>query len=94
MDKNKLKKLRDLVDTVMYSATKKDAKKPIERLEFMSMNIMRDLDSYLSEKLGEVVSYAKEASGQVENKGHWISCAENSWYIFESRVQKQQINDN
>lgn len=90
MDKNTLEKLRELVDAVMYAPTKKDAKDLIRRLEFMASHMMSDLDGYLSGKLGEVVSYAKEASGQVRNKEHWISNVKRSWYVFENGVKDNQ----
>ena len=90
MDKNTLEKLRELVDAVMYAPTKKDAKDLIRRLEFMASHMKSDLDGYLSGKLSEVVSYAKEASGQVRNKEHWISNVEQSWYVFENGVKDNQ----
>jgi len=90
MDKNTLEKLRELVDAVMYAPTKKDAKNLIRRLEFMASYMKSDLDGYLSGKLSEIVSYAKEASGQVRNKEHWISNIERSWYVFENGVKDKQ----
>ena len=90
MDKDTLDKLRELVDAVMYSPTKKDAKDLVRRLEFMASQLSRDLDGYLSGKLDEAVSYAKEASGQVRNKEHWISNVERSWYVFEIGVKDDQ----
>ncbi len=87
MDQNSLEKLRELVDAVMYAPTKKDAKSLIRRLEFMTSSIKSDLDGYYSGKLSEVINYAKEASGQVRNKGHWISNIEQSWYVFENGVK-------
>lgn len=82
MGENTLEKLRELVDAVMYAPTKKDANDPIRRLEFMASHMKGDLDGYLSGKLSEVVSYAKdakEASGQVRNKEHWISVCLREW---------------
>jgi hypothetical protein len=48
------------------------------------------IDPYLSGKLGEVISYAKEASGRARNKQHWISCVEQSWYVFENGVKRDR----
>ena len=89
MDENTLKELRELVDAVIYAPTKKDAKDPVSRLEFMASRITSDIGGYLSEKLGEVVIYAKEASGQVKDKEHWISNVNRSWYIFENGVNDE-----
>jgi hypothetical protein len=87
MEEGKIRELRQLVDEVIYSPTKKDAQLPAKRLEFMASNLKGDIDSYLSGKLREVVSYAKEASGQAINKDHWISQVERSWYVFENGVK-------
>ncbi len=32
-------------------------------------------------------NFAKQASGSVKDKEHWISCAESSFRNFESRVK-------
>ncbi|MEX2164003.1 MAG: hypothetical protein WD823_07145 [Sulfuricaulis sp.] len=93
MDKNRLEELRQLVEDVMYASTKKEAQYPIKRLEFMASTLRGEIDGYLFGKLGEVISYAKEASGQVKNKDHWISCVERCWYVFESRVDKEARAD-
>jgi hypothetical protein len=87
LDSNRLKELRQLVEQVMHASTKKEAQHPIRRLEFMASTLRGEIDSYLSGKLGEVISYAKEASGQVKNKEHWTSCVERCWYVFESRIR-------
>ena len=86
MDKNKLTEIRKLVEQVTYSNSKSDAKLYITRLKFAASHAKSGLDSYFSGKLSEVVSYAKETSGQVKNKEHWISCMESSWYVLESHV--------
>jgi len=78
MEKGTLKKLRELVEAVMYAPTKKDAQEPLRRLKFMASTMKGDLDDYLSGKLGEVIGYAMEASGKVKNKNHWISNVEQS----------------
>lgn len=93
VDKNRLEELRQLVEQVMYASTKKEAQHLIRRLEFMASTLRGEIDSYLLGKLGEVISYAKEASGQVKNKDHWISCVERCWYVIESRVDKEARTD-
>ena len=88
MDDNTLKELRKLVDEVVYASTKKDAQSPLRRLEFEASMLRGVTDPYLSGKLGEVINYAKEASGRVKNKQHWISCVEQSWYVFENGLKR------
>jgi hypothetical protein len=87
MDDNTLKDLRKLVDEIIYASTKKDAQYPSRCLEFKASMLNGTIDPYLSGKLGEVIGYAKEASGGVRNKQHWISCVEQSWYVFENGIK-------
>ncbi|MEC4888566.1 MAG: hypothetical protein RI101_00770 [Nitrospira sp.] len=94
MNEGKLKELRQLVDEVMYAATKKEARSSVRRLEFVASDMKSAIDSYLSGKLSEIVSFAKEASGNVKGKGHWISCVERSWYVFEGGVKWNQSQRN
>jgi len=89
MDKKTLEEIRNLVDRVVYSRNKADAKQHVKRLEFEAAHAKSHLDPYLAGKLSEVVSYAKEASGQVTNKEHWISCMESSWYVLESTALRK-----
>ncbi len=80
MDEDRLKELRQLVDQIMYASTKKEAQYSIRRLEFMASMARSEIDPYLSGKLGEVISFAKEASGRVKDKDHWVRCVEECWY--------------
>ena len=82
-----LDELRQLVDDVMHAQTKKEAKYPLSRLKFLASQLKVNMDPYYAGKLGEVISYAEEASGQVSSKQHWISCANGSWYVFEHGVK-------
>jgi hypothetical protein len=92
MDENTLKELRQLVDEIMYSSTKKDAHCPLKRLEFKSSELKGNIDPYLSGKLSEVISFAQEASGRVKSKQHWISCVEECWIAFENGVKRKRGN--
>ena len=87
---SKLSDLRQLVDEVMYASTKKEAQHPLRRLEFIASGLNGSIDPYFSGKLGEVIVFAKEASGRVSNKQHWISCAEQCWDTFENGVKRAQ----
>jgi hypothetical protein len=44
----------------------------------------------LSVKLSETITYAKETSGNVKNKEHWISCVRENWHIFESGIKQDE----
>jgi len=90
LDARELSELRQLVDEVIYAPTKKEAQPPLRRLEFIAAGLKGSIDPYFSGKLGEVIAYAKEASGRVSNKQHWISCAESCWYTFENGVKRGQ----
>jgi hypothetical protein len=89
MDMKELEDIRELIDLVIYSSTKADAKPVIRRLNFAISNVKPKLDPYLAGKLSEAASYAAEASGQARNKEHWISCMEQSWYVFKSHVSQK-----
>jgi len=82
-----LDELRQLVDDVMHASTKKEAQHPLRRLKFLAARLKVNMDPYYAGKLGEVISFAEEASGRVSNKQHWISCADQSWYTFEYGVK-------
>lgn len=94
MNEGKLKELRQLVEEVMCASTKKEARNSVRRLEFLASCMKSTTDSYLSGKLSEIVSFAKEASGNVKGKDHWISCVEQSWYVFEGGVKCHQSQRN
>ncbi len=88
MNNETISQLKGLIDEVIYAPTKKDAQHQLRRLEFMASGLRGRIDPYLSGKLSEVIAYAKEASGRVNNKSHWISCVDQCWYVFESGVQR------
>lgn len=88
VDKKILDELQQLVAQVMYAPTKKEAQHSIKRLEFMASSLKAEIDPYFSGKLGEVISYAKKASGQVKYKDHWILCLKQCWYVFENGVKE------
>ena len=92
VNREKLSKIKKLIDDVTYSPTKKDAQIPLRELEYISSTIQHkgEIDAYLAGKLNEVISFAKEASGRVRNKDHWISCVNQSWYVFENGVKKEE----
>jgi hypothetical protein len=87
MDMKQLENVRELIELVIHASTKADAKPYIKRLDFAVSNFKPKLDPYFAGKLSEAATYAKEASGQVRNKEHWISCMEDSWYVFESHIR-------
>ncbi|MGI2024842.1 hypothetical protein [Shewanella glacialipiscicola] len=87
MDDEKLKQLRELIDQVANSSTKKNAAPSIRKLDFMVSNIVGHLNGYTAGKLREAVRYAKDAAGQVKNRDSLISTMENSWSVFEGDVR-------
>ncbi|MFN7716806.1 MAG: hypothetical protein ACK5QS_15210 [Pseudanabaenaceae cyanobacterium] len=90
MDQNVLDELRQIVNEVAYAATKKDVQKPLKVLEFRASVLKGTIEPYLSVKLSETITYAKEASGNVKNKEHWISCVRENWHIFESGIKQDE----
>jgi hypothetical protein len=89
MDMKELDDIRELIELVIHASTKADAKPCIRRLNFAISNVKPTLDPYLAGKVSEAAGYAAEASGQVRNKEHWISCMEQSWYVVNSHVRRK-----
>lgn len=88
MQKEELSQLWNEIEEIIYSPTKKDGQILISRLNYKVNLIKSEItDPYLFNKLKEVIIYAKEASGRVNNKEHWKLCAEQSWYTFESGMK-------
>ena len=93
MNDNELIELRDLLDKVIDSSTKKEAQFPLRELEYfvsLKRSSIFSLDPYLDEKIDQVIAYAKDASGRVANKEHWVSCVEQSWYVFENGIKNKR----
>jgi hypothetical protein len=88
MDVSELRTLKRLMDEVIYSPTKADAKLPLSRLESKIRSVQAGMDPYLYGKLREVANYVKQASGRVGNKEHWAEQARASWYVFESGIEQ------
>ena len=85
--------LRSLIDRIIYAPTKSAARRDVQRLEFLRCSYKERVNGYLSGKLAEAIGYAKEASGAVKDKEHWISCMEGSWYVFESGIGSQSTDE-
>ncbi len=88
MTNDELEDLKQLFESTISALSKHDAQELIQRLEFAASKIKEKVSPYLFVKLGEAISYAKEASGQVQQKDHWTSCARQSWRVFESGVRQ------
>ena len=93
MINEKLDRFKEVMDQVIYSDTKADAKYPLMQLESLALELSRDVDGYLSGKLREVVNASKLASGRVQDKEHWKNVASSSWYVFESDVRDHSKDD-
>lgn len=90
MNLKDLEDLRVLIDNVIFASTKNDAKVPTKKLEFFVSQLKGQLDGYISGVLQKIVNHAKEASGQVKNKDHWISNVEDNWDYFRSEIELNQ----
>ena len=90
MDDPKIIELRDLINKIVYSLTKANAKPYISRLRILEADIKNNIDPYLSGKLDEVIADADKASGRVKDKEHWVSCAEVSLQVFENEYRRNK----
>ena len=89
MEMKELEDIRALLELVIRASTKADAQSYIRRLDFAISSVKPKLDPYHAGKLSEAAGYAADASGQVRNKEHWISCMEQSWYVIQSHVRQK-----
>jgi len=87
MNESDLKKIRELVEEIMYSSTKKEAENAIKVLKYKILFLEYSIDSDLLGKLKDAAIYSEEASGRVKNKEHRITCARDSLIEFESRIR-------
>ncbi|MBU1138815.1 MAG: hypothetical protein KKA76_07555 [Proteobacteria bacterium] len=81
-----LEEFRVLIDAVIYAPTKKDAKFPIKKLEFFVSQLNGKVENYLHGVMKTIVNHAKEASGQVKNKDHWVSNVEDNWNYLKMEL--------
>ena len=85
MRQEDLSNLKSLFEQAEFASTKSDAAKSVKQLEFACSTLK--LDPYPRTKLSEAINYAKQASGQVKDKEHWVSCMKDAWNSFEREVK-------
>jgi hypothetical protein len=86
MDESEVTELKGQIDNIVYARTKNDAKPLYKRLVYKTSNLEDEITPYHLGKLREAIDFAMEASGQVNDKEHWRSCMESSWYVFKNGV--------
>jgi hypothetical protein len=89
MDSKTLIELRQLIDRIMCAPTKKDAQESLSNLQSIASSVRGDIDPYAFSKLEEIIVLAKQASGRVNGKQHWISQVEQRWFIFKSNIERE-----
>ena len=89
MNEEELSKIKSLINELIYSSTKNDGEKPFAALKSQILQYQGEIDSYLLGKLKESVNYAREASGRVKDKEHWIEMSERSLYTFENGIKRE-----
>jgi len=81
--KSEIKEIKELVNSAITAHSKEVAKPYIRKLKFILSSVAMEIKPTAYNVLGEVISYASEASGQVQQKEHWISCVNSSMYKLE-----------
>jgi hypothetical protein len=71
------------VDEAIYASTKNTAQSSISRLESLADHLATELEPYAYEKLCDLISFTKDASGQVRDKEHWMANVKQVMYKFE-----------
>ena len=73
-------KIKQLVDSAIYTPNKKEAKKYITKIQSYRYNLCGNANNIL----GELISYVESASGRVADKQHWIECVKSRLYVLDS----------
>lgn len=90
MENKILEEFQTLVDDVVNAPTKKDAKFPIRKLEFFVSQLNGKLDNYLHGVMKIIVNHAKEASGQVNNKDHWLTNVQDNLNYLKMELKTER----
>ena len=89
MTENELYTLRKLIEEIILVPTKKDAIYPISELKTIVLKNTKIInDNYLIEKLNEILNYAESATGNVNNKQHWVDILQQKLDIFENDIKR------
>lgn len=81
--------IKTLAFKAISASNKKTAKQFTERLDFIQRSI--DIEPYKRIVLSELISYVSAASGNVQEKDHWISAVNQSLFKLEpSFVEKDE----
>lgn len=81
-----LNELQEEVSRLIWASNKAEAK-PIANKLLFKANAFDYENPCDRIKLIEAINCAKQASGQVPDKEHWISCYQRSWYVFERNIK-------
>ena len=92
MKESEYKEICDLIEQVIYSGSKVEAKKYITRLEFLVSCAKSDLNGYAVGKLSRAVNSAKEAAGRAADKEHWASNVTRELYMLEKEIDFELDN--
>ncbi len=93
MNHDALKKLEELVYQITRSTNKASAQAPLRELRAIQFREGSSLEPYARTKLGELISYAEKASGQVQEKAHWISTADSAFDQFKMVVRRDRVDE-
>lgn len=85
----RVKKVIELVDSILTARNKESAKIYLQRLEAEARNLNGTLSPYTREKLSQVISCSRAASGQVKDKDHWIKQTEHYWGLFQREASRE-----
>ncbi len=81
MTEREIKDLWKMVEAVIFSPTKAEAEPFLRELELRAASLVLKPKARL--RLTEVISYAWQASGRVNDKENWGTAAKSSWHVFK-----------
>ena len=87
-----LEKIKDLLEELAFSPTKKSGEAAWRKLEFIASGLRGELSGYTVGKFEQAINHAKAASGRVRDKEHQIQRMNNAWYVFKTDVAHLDLN--
>ena len=82
----KINNIEELVKEIVSSPSKAIAQPAITKLEIIHLREKENLPPHINLIFSTLISYAKEASGQVSEKSHWIKCSLDTLNHFKQEV--------
>lgn len=93
LTRDEFSEIETLVRNILAADTKADAKRDMERLQFLSGNTSSEPDPYIRNILSELKCYAEDAAGRVSDKERKVTNATDALNKLELLGVGEALND-